>query len=188
VNAVPVNDEGFIMNWLVLGPIPVGPQGADHSEGAQKPIFDKDWVPNQKNAQPKGEEKATVNGQAMAWQVMESTDFVLDLGGAENSYHLALAYVVAESDMPDLALLIGSDDSSAWWLNGQEVFRVYEGRGYGKDQNRAPKPVTLKKGVNVLLAGVINGGGPTGCCARFVDKAGNPVKNIHAGSGPVPKR
>ena len=53
----------------------------------------------------------------------------------------------------------------------------YAGRGVEKDQDKS-QPVTLKKGVNVLYAAVINGGGPTGLCARFLDKEGNPIKNL----------
>ena len=64
-----------------------------------------------------------------------------------------------------------------WRLNGKEVIRVYEGRAIDKDQDKS-KPLTLKKGVNVLSFAVINGDGPAGAAARFLDKSGNPVKNL----------
>jgi len=35
--------------------------------------------------------------------------------------------------------------------------------------------VTLKKGVNVIRAAIVNGGGATDFCARFIDEDGNPV-------------
>jgi hypothetical protein len=38
--------------------------------------------------------------------------------------------------------------------------------------------VTLKKGVNVIRAAVVNGGGATDFCARFVDEDGRPVKGL----------
>ena len=84
----------------------------------------------------------------------------------------------------EATLLTGSDDSGAWWLNGQEVQRFVGGRGTEKDQDRTAKPVSLKKGVNLLLAAIINGGGPTGACARFVDKEGKPLMKIRAGAEP----
>lgn len=186
--AMPVDDQGFIRHWLVLGPIALGPQAGDHTEASQRPFFDREWVPNQKGVQPRHNDKVAVNGQEISWQMTDSENLVLDFGAADNSLHLAAAYVVAEAEMPDLTLAIGSDDSSIWWLNGQEVIRVYAGRGYGPDQDRSAKPVALRKGGNVLLAGVINGGGPTGLCARFLDKAGNPVKGIAAGGSPARKK
>ena len=111
-----------------------------------------------------------------------SNEWILDLGSTENSLSLALTYIVADADLVDLTLLTGSDDSGAWWLNSQEVQRYVGGRGTEKDQDRSAKPVALKKGVNVLLAAVINGGGPTGACARFVDKEGKPIVKIRAGA------
>ena len=38
--------------------------------------------------------------------------------------------------------------------------------------------LTLKKGRNILRGAVINGPGMSDFCARFIDKAGNPVSGI----------
>jgi hypothetical protein len=40
------------------------------------------------------------------------------------------------------------------------------------------KRLTLKKGPNVVRAAVINGGGATDFCARFLDAEYRPVKDI----------
>ena len=56
------------------------------------------------------------------------------------------------------------------------VSSVIGGRAAAKDQDRTAKPVALKKGVNMLVAAVINGSGPTQGCARVVDKANQPLK------------
>jgi hypothetical protein len=180
---VPVNAEGFVQRWLVLGPITLGPQAADHSEAGQKAFFDKEWFPGQKSAQPRPLQKVSVAAQELRWEVGESTDFYMDFGPADNSMHFVVAYVVSDKDVPDATLATGSDDSAIWWLNGQEVIRVYQGRGVGKDQDRS-KPLALKKGVNVLMGAVINGGGPTGAGARFLDKAGAPLAGLKAGAEP----
>jgi hypothetical protein len=179
VDAVPVavDGEGFIQRWLVLNPIPVGDLAADHNAA-----LNKDWIPNQKTARPAQHDKIKAAGQEFRWEVGTTNEWMLDLGATENSLSLALTYIVSEADVADLTLRTGSDDSAAWWLNGQEVQRYVGGRGTEKDQDRTAKPVALKKGVNVLLATVINGGGPTGACARFVDKDGNPVLKIRAGA------
>ena len=177
-DAAPVatDGEGFLQRWIVLGPIPVGALAGDHNAA-----LNKDWVPGQKTLKPGQHDKVTVEGQEMRWEVGTSSEWVLDLGSTENSLTLAVAYVVSDADVADAALLTGSDDSAAWWLNGQEVQRYVGGRAAGKDQERTAKPVALKKGVNMLVAAVINGSGPTQCGARFVDKANQPIK-VRAGA------
>jgi hypothetical protein len=180
---VAVNAEGFVMRWAMLGPVGLGPEGANHSEAGQKAFFDREWWPGLKASQPKAGDKVSIGGTELRWDVLESTDFYADLGVPENSIHFLAAHVVSEADVADAVLLTGSDDSAIWWLNGTEVQRVYSGRGIAKDQDRS-KPVALRKGVNVLLGAVINGGGPTGGCARFVDKDGKPLAGLKAGGQP----
>jgi hypothetical protein len=40
------------------------------------------------------------------------------------------------------------------------------------------KRITLKKGANVVRAAIVNGGGATDFCARFLDAEDRPVKDI----------
>src|SRR5262249_26272332 len=100
---------------------------------------------------------------------------------AENTLSLAMAYVVSDEDV-EATLRTGSDDSAAWWLNGQEVQRFVGARPAAKDQEQTAKPVALKKGVNILVSAVINGVGPAQCCARFVGKDGNPLLKLRSGA------
>jgi len=167
---VAVDGEGFLQRWLVLGPIPVGTLAGDPNAA-----LSKEWIPNQKSVKPAQHDKVSVGGQEFRWEVGTSSEWVLDLGSAENTLTLAMAYVVCDADF-EATLLTGSDDSAGWWLNGQEVQRFVGGRAAAKDQERSAKPVSLKKGVNVLVAAVLNGGGPTQCCARFLGKDGQPLK------------
>jgi hypothetical protein len=81
--------------------------------------------------------------------------------------------------------LTGSDDGALWFLNGREVHRHVGRRALRKDQDRTAQPVSLKKGVNVLVAVVSNGPLGTGACARFVDAAGRPLQ-VLAGAKPPP--
>jgi hypothetical protein len=180
---VPVNAEGFVSRWLVLGPIPLGPGASNHSEEGQKGFFAQPWMPNPKEARPKPLQNATVAGQEMKWDVSDIGDYFVDFGAPENSMHIVLSYVVADQDLSELTLATGSDDSAVWWLNGEEVIRVYSGRAVGKDQDRS-RPVSLRKGANVLMGAVINGGGPTAACARFLAKDGKPVTALKAAAQP----
>jgi hypothetical protein len=51
------------------------------------------------------------------------------------------------------------------------------------DQNKS-KPLTLKKGLNVLSVAVINGTGGFGACARFLKADGKPVRHLVVASSP----
>jgi hypothetical protein len=64
-----------------------------------------------------------------------------------------------------------------WWLNGQEVIGIYNDRQTVIDDG-VSKRVTLRKGLNTIRAAIVNAGGATDFCARFLDDDGNPVKGI----------
>jgi hypothetical protein len=176
-DALKVDDEGFIRNWLVLGPIGLADTASNHDEDNQKEFFNKEQFADQFKATPKEGDKVKVGANEMAFAVLKADDSLFSFTEQDNSMNIIVTYVVAENDIPDVKLSIGSDDSSCWRLNGKEIIRVYSGRGTEKDQDKS-QAVTLTKGVNVLMGAVINGGGPTGACARFLDKDDKPVKNV----------
>ena len=76
-----------------------------------------------------------------------------------------------------MRLAIGSNAASIWWLNGQEVIGIYNDRQTVIDDG-VSKRLTLKKGPNVIRAAIVNAGGATDFCARFLDGDDNPVKGI----------
>ena len=41
-----------------------------------------------------------------------------------------------------------------------------------------PRRLTLRKGPNVVRAAIVNGGGATDFCARFLDGEDRPVRDI----------
>jgi hypothetical protein len=181
----PVDAEGFIGNWLILDPIEVGEKAAAHDEDSQKEFFDKEYVPA--GATPEAGAKVKVGDKEMAWKAVANAaqEAIINLKvmadragkGADNSVVLGLCYIVADADLGDLKLKIGSDDSSCWRLNDKEVIRVFAGRACEKDQD-TKDGLALKKGINVLRVIVINGGNEFGFCARFTDKDDKPVKNL----------
>lgn len=171
------DDEGFIRNWLMTDtPISLDDKASNHDEDNQKDFFNKEWFPGQKTAKPSAGEKVKIGDSEKTWKAIESGESIVNFEAADNSLYLGVVYITVDADTP-AALAIGSDDSSLWRLNGEEIIRVFSGRGVDKDQDKS-KTVTLKKGQNVLTAAVINGGGPTGMCARFLDKDDKPVKNL----------
>jgi hypothetical protein len=64
-----------------------------------------------------------------------------------------------------------------WWVNGEEAVILSGDRRMVADDGASGR-LTLHKGRNVVWAAVINGPGMSDFCARFIDEAGNPVKNI----------
>jgi hypothetical protein len=64
-----------------------------------------------------------------------------------------------------------------WWLNGKETASLFDDRRMAMD-DVVSRPVTLKKGRNILRGAVINGPGMSDFCVRFVDDRGQPVKDL----------
>jgi len=181
-DAKPLKEEGFIGQWLVIGPIKLAEESANHEEQTQKPMLDKEYFKGQKNATPKAGDKASVDGADMEWKAAETDGPNADLEKFANdagkdplhALFMGTAYIVAAKEMPDVKLSIGSDDSSVWWVNGKEVIRVYSGRPLENDQDKS-EPITLKQGPNVIKFAVINGEGPVGVSAHFMDKDDKPI-------------
>jgi hypothetical protein len=74
-------------------------------------------------------------------------------------------------------LAIGSNAASVWWLNGQEVIGIYGDRQAVIDDG-VSRRVMLNKGSNTIRVAVVNGGGATDFCARFLDADDDPVRQI----------
>ena len=89
----------------------------------------------------------------------------------------AVTVVNCEEDIPNVRLAVGSNSASMWWVNGEEALIMSGDRRMVMDDCASPR-LTLKKGRNVVWGAVINGPGMSDFCARFIDEAGNPVKNI----------
>ena len=89
----------------------------------------------------------------------------------------AATVVNCEEDIPNVRLAVGSNSASMWWVNGEEAVVLSGDRRMVMDDCASPR-LTLKKGRNVIWGAIINGPGMSDFCARFIDEAGNPVKNI----------
>jgi hypothetical protein len=78
--------------------------------------------------------------------------------------------------MPNVRLAIGSNSASVWWVNGEEVIGIYGDRQTVIDDG-VSRRITLKQGTNVVRAAVLNAGGATDFCARFLDENEKPLKS-----------
>jgi hypothetical protein len=171
---------GFIRRWLVLEPIAVPPQ---LGEGAVQALVKNARFADQLTAVPVAGQAVTVGDRQLAWHAMDTLGynvnlfhFAYALGKPTSNVLFWVATVVdAPRDLPSVRLAIGSNAASVWWLNGEEVIGLYNDRQAVIDDG-VSKRVTLKKGPNVIRGAIVNGGGATDFCARFLDEDGNPVK------------
>ncbi len=89
----------------------------------------------------------------------------------------AVTIVNSPREMPGVRLAIGSNAASVWWVNGKEVIGIYGDRQTVIDDG-VSKRLTLQKGPNVVRAAIVNGGGATDFCARFLDPDDQPLKGF----------
>jgi hypothetical protein len=176
------NADGFIQRWLILEPIKTNGQLTD---SAVQTAVKTDYFPNQFTVVPRDGSAVSAAGAELRWHAVDTINYNVNL------YHFAYALkqptsnvlfwivtvVNAPRDMPDIRLAIGSNAASVWWVNGQEVIGIYNDRQTVIDDG-VSRRLTLKKGPNIVRAAVINAGGATDFCARFLDEDGNPVKGI----------
>ena len=60
-------------------------------------------------------------------------------------------------------------------MNGQEVIGIYDDRQTVIDDG-VSRRLTLKKGPNIVRGAIVNGGGATDFCVRFLDADEKPLQ------------
>ena len=175
--------DGFIRRWLLLEPIPFN----DLTENAVRAGIKKEYFPNQFSVIPKNGDKVTVDGKELAWHAVDTTLYNVNLyhfawalnKPTSNALFWAVTIVNCPREMPNVRLAIGSNAASVWWVNGQEVTSLFNDRQTVIDDG-VSKRITLKKGANIVRAAIVNGGGATDFCARFLDADDTPLKGFTA--------
>ena len=167
-NAYAAGDaRGFIHRWRVFEPMAV--QGRLTEPAVQDAL--------RANPSP--------DANAAGWHTVDNPAYNLNL------YHFATGLskptsnvlfwittvVDAPQEMPDVRLAIGSNAASRWWLNDELVIALNDDRQTVIDDG-VSRRLTLHKGRNVIRAAVINGGGATDFCARFLDANDKPITTL----------
>jgi hypothetical protein len=182
--------DGFIQRWLILEPI----RANGLTDRAVQALVKKEYFPNQFTVVPKDGDKVAFDGAELTWHAVDTKEYNVNL------YHFARALDKPTSDVlfwgvtivscPEeisgVRLAIGSNAASVWWVNGQEVIGIYGDRQTVIDDG-VSRRLTLKKGSNVVRCAVINGGGATDFCARFLDAKDKPLKGFTVSVGDVAK-
>jgi len=178
----PVDKRGFIHRWLVLEPLPVPGR---LTEAAVQEALQSAALPGAPDALPRAGETVTLNGTPLAWHAFDTNLYNFNL------YHFAWALskptsnvlfwatttVDSPREMQGVRLAIGSNAASRWWLNGDLVVALNDDRQAVIDDG-VSRRLTLRKGRNVIRAAIINGGGATDFCARFLDENDRPIQGL----------
>jgi hypothetical protein len=177
----PPDTDGFIQRWLLLEPIP----SVGLTDNAVQAAVQKEYFPGQLTVIPHDGDKVTAGNSELTWYAVDTKLYNVNL------YHFAHALGKPASDvlfwavttvncpreMSGVRLAIGSNAASVWWVNGKEVIGIYGDRQTVIDDG-VSKRLTLRKGPNVVRAAVVNGGGATDFCARFLDPDDRPLKGF----------
>ena len=171
--------QGFIPRWLLLEPTPVS---SDLTENFVRTEVKKEYFPNQFTILPKDGDKVSVNGQELTWHAVDTKLYNVNLyhfgwslnKPTTNVLFWAVTIVNCPREMRNVRLAIGSNAASIWWVNGQELIGIFGDRQTVIDDG-VSRHITLIKGPNVVRAAVVNGGGATDFCARFLDANDKPL-------------
>jgi hypothetical protein len=180
--AKPVAVDGFIQRWLLLEPIRVPGQ---LTEPAVRSAVEKDFPVT---AAPLPKDGDTLKaGDELKWHAVDTTNYNVNLyhfayalnKPTSNVLFWAVTVVNAPRQMNNVRLAIGSNAASVWWVNGTEATALYNDRQAVIDDG-VSKRITLKQGANVIRAAIVNAGGATDFCARFLDENNQPIKTLTA--------
>ena len=182
---------GFLQRWMILEPIGVAGQLTD---GAVRTLVKTAHFPDQFTIVPRDGDRVTVGSAELKWHTVDTARYNVNL------YHFAyglkkptsnvlfwiVTVVESPREMSGVRLAIGSNAASVWWVNGQEVIGIYGERQTTIDDG-VSKRLTLKKGANVIRGAVINAGGQTDFCARFLDANDKPLMKLTLSVGDLKK-
>ena len=174
---------GFIQRWLLLEPIRVPGQ---LTESAVRTAVENDF-PVTAAPLPHDGQTLTVGDSQLTWHAVDTVNYNVNLyhfayalkQPTSNVLFWAVTVVSAPRQMSGVRLAIGSNAASVWWVNGQEATALYNDRQTVIDDG-VSKRLTLNQGANVIRAAIVNAGGATDFCARFLDEQDRPITTLSA--------
>jgi len=181
--AKPAGADGFIQRWLLLEPIQVPGQ---LTESAVRTAVDKDF-PVPAAPLPRDGDTVKVGDRELTWHAVDTVNYNVNLyhfayalnKPTTNVLFWAVTVVNAPREMSGVRLAIGSNAASVWWVNGREATALYNDRQAVIDDG-VSRRLTLNQGANVIRAAIVNAGGATDFCARFIDENDRPIKTLTA--------
>lgn len=170
IGPYPLNEEGYIRQWLVLGPF-----SNEDDKG-----YDKDFLGGETRAQPANRIPVHPAGETeRAWRAVVSKgdrlEFVPIFGSRNWVVGYAACWVESDADR-DVEVRVGSDDGFKAWLDGKPVGSDHTHRPCAADQHRFP--VRLARGRHLLLVKVDQGDGGHEFMLRIVTPEGKKAPGI----------
>jgi hypothetical protein len=169
--------EGFVQDWLVLGPIA-------NTEGGGAEALDAKQIPEEAALQPKAGEKQKVGKKELAWKAakVKEKEFYIDLAATypeekDGVTAYMVTYVFADADMKDLTITMCSNDQGKLYLNGKELVKFTDTRSTDKEGDKK-EGVALTKGRNTFVLKVVNESNDWAGALRITDKDGKPVAGL----------
>ena len=174
--------EGFIRDWLILAPLPIGDGGG--ADAIDKKQFDTEAMPAAKEGA-----SVSIGSKQLTWEKTTTKDFYIDFkelhpSQSDQVVGWAVAYIVVTAEKTGLTLRMNSNDQGKAFLNGKEIVKFTDTRTLEKDAENSAEGVTLKKGVNVVVLKVANEENNWQGSLRFMDKAGKPVTDYKVETKP----
>ena len=162
-----VDARGFIRRWAVHEPIPVSGRltqndveqllrDTPYSAAAAYPVHPLDTL------------AYNFNLYHFAWALSKPTSNVL---------FWVTTIVDVPADLENARLAIGSNAASAWWFDDERVISIYNDRQSVIDDG-VSRRLHLRRGRHVLRAAIVNAGGATDFCARFLGDDGRPITTL----------
>ncbi len=183
--------DGFLQRWLVLEPMKVPGQLTESA--VRRAVMLAQGVDEDQNVSrenplagiPVDGAQVTIDGETLTWHAVDTSKYNVNLyhfayalgKPTSNVLFWAVTVVEAPREMRDVRLAIGSNAASIWYLNDAEVIGIYNDRQAVIDDGVSPR-VALKAGPNVIRAAIMNAGGATDFCARFLDAQHEPVTDL----------
>ncbi len=173
---------GFLQRWLILEPIRVNGQLTD---SAVQAAVKTEYFPSPFTVLPHDGDKVTAGGTELTWHAVDTNDYNVNLyyfahglgKPTSNVLFWAVTVIDCPQELSDVRLAIGSNAASVWWVNGREVIGIYGDRQTVIDDG-VSKRLTLKKGPNIVRCAIVNAGGATDFCARFLDGEDTPLRGF----------
>jgi len=179
------DSDGFLQRWLLLEPI-VKPNRSNtgFTSTYVRAAFAEPYFPGQFTVVPKDGDRIKAK-DALQWHALDSTLFDVKLFNFAQSLgkptygviFWAVTVVDSPREMKNVRLAVGSNSASMWWVNGNEAAGLYGDRRMVMD-DVVSRPLTLRKGRNVIRGAVINGPGLSDFCVRFLSADGQPIRDL----------
>jgi len=172
--------DGFLQRWLILEPIGTNTPLTDNAVQA---VVKTEYFPGQLEVVPRDGDKVKVNGAELTWHAVDTKEYNVNLYHFARALDQPTSYVLfwavtivnCPQEMTGVRLAIGSNAASVWWVNGKEVIGIYGDRQTVIDDG-VSRRLTLHRGPNVVRAAIVNGGGATDFCARFLGPDDQPLR------------